>query len=316
MTVIRITLVSILVVGVVATRAQEAGKLSFTLKPIGKNVWAAIDAGSVTAPAAANAGVIIGDNGVVVVDTFASPAAAAQLLAEIRKLTQLPVRFVVNTHYHLDHVAGNKLFADAGAVVLAHHHVRGWIHPENLKFFGDDVKPEQKAMVEALMPPTAGYDQSVDLHLGTRAIRVQSFPGHTGGDSVVFVPDANVAFLGDLFWRQIVPNMIDASSAAWVTTLETLVKNADYTFIPGHGEIGTAKDLADFREYIATLRQLVADARARGQSGEALSTGVFQALSPKYAGWDVFKFVAPINIREMEAELSGKKRIPQPPAGR
>jgi cyclase len=313
MTAIRMTLVGVLVLGLVSTRAQEAGKLSFNLKPIGKNVWAAIDARTTTAPAAANAGVIVGDDGVVVVDTFATAAAAAQLLAEIRKLTPLPVKFVVNTHYHLDHVAGNKVFADAGALVMAHHHVRGWIHPENLKFFGTDAKPEQKAMVEAIMPPAASYDQSVDLHLGRRAVRVQSFPGHTGGDSVVLVPDAKVAFLGDLFWRQTSPNMIDATSAAWMATLESLARNVDYTFIPGHGEIGTATDVAAFRAYIATLRLLVTEARARGQSGEALSTAVLPAMTAKYGSWDFFKFLAPNNIREMEAELSGTKRIPQPP---
>ena len=259
MNTIRRPFVSVLVLSAAAViGAQEANKPSFTLKQVGPNVWAAIDARTVTAVAAANAGVIVGDDGVVVVDTFASAAAATQLLAEIRRLTKLPVKFVVNTHYHMDHVAGNKVFADAGALLVAHYAVRGWIHPENLKFFGKDAKPEQKAMVDALMPPVAGYAQGLDLFLGARAVHVRHFPGHTGGDSVVFVPDAKVAFAGDLFWRQTSPNTIDASSKSWIATLDMLAKDADYTFIPGHGDVGTAKDVVAFRDYLATLQKLVA----------------------------------------------------------
>jgi glyoxylase-like metal-dependent hydrolase (beta-lactamase superfamily II) len=71
-------------------------------------------------------------------------------VAEIRKRTRLPLRFAINTHYHLDHVGGNRFFADAGAVVMAHRNVRRWIRTENLKFFGADVKPEQKASIEAV----------------------------------------------------------------------------------------------------------------------------------------------------------------------
>lgn len=313
MTGMRLPLVFVLVLSAaVVVGAQDANKLPFNLKQVGPNVWAAIARMEIP-DAAANAGVIVGEDGVVVVDTFATPVAAAQLLAEIRKLTKLPVKFVVNTHYHLDHVAGNKVFADAGALLVAHYPVRGWIHPENLKFFGKDAKPEQKAMVDALMPPTAGYAQGLDLYLGARAIHVRHLPGHTGGDSVVFVPDAKAAFAGDLFWRRTSPNMVDASSKPWITTLDTLAKNADYTFIPGHGDVGTANDVTAFRDYIATVQKLVAEAQAQGKAGDALVEAVLPAFTAKYGEWDFFKFLAPLNIREMEAELSGKKRIPQTP---
>ena len=97
--------------------------------------------------------------------------------AAIRKLTSLPVRFVINTHYHVDHVGGNAVFVNAGAVVLSHHNVRGWIHSENLRMFGKDIKAGQKVFIEALLPPTVTSNQTVELHLGSRRIRLQSFPG-------------------------------------------------------------------------------------------------------------------------------------------
>src|SRR5215831_10511493 len=109
---------------------------------------------------------LIGADGVAVVDTFENEKAARALLSEIRKLTPLPVKFVINTHYHLDHVAGNRVFQDAGAVVIAHRNVRDWIHTENLKFFGKNITPEQKAEVENLGLPNIDYDDALGIDLG------------------------------------------------------------------------------------------------------------------------------------------------------
>jgi cyclase len=150
-----------------ATGAQDAGEPSFTLKQVGPNVWAAISNPKSKAPAGANTGFVIGDDGVAVIDTSASADAdgnfgtetAKEILAAIRTLTKLPVRFVINTHYHLDHLGANAVFVDAGAIVLAHRNVRGWIHCENLRMFGKDIKPQQKTFIEALVPPAVTYDQ-------------------------------------------------------------------------------------------------------------------------------------------------------------
>ena len=182
----------------------------FTVKKVGEGVYAAItrDGGK----SGSNAGFIVGDDAIAVVDTFVGVAPAQQLLTEIRKVSNLPIRFVVNTHYHLDHTGGNKVFADAGAVVIAHQNLRGWLRTENLKFFGQNIKPEQKARVDALVLPQLTYDDGVHLYLGSRMLTVRFLLGHTGGDSVVFVPDANVVFAGDLFWKTHLPNLIDAST--------------------------------------------------------------------------------------------------------
>src|SRR3974377_366806 len=100
----------------------------FRLQKIGNGVWAAIvsDEGL----AGGNAGFVIGDDGVLVIDTFQDPQPARAMLAEIRKVTPLPIRFVVNTHYHLDHVNGNDVFAAAGATIVAHRNGGGWSRTE------------------------------------------------------------------------------------------------------------------------------------------------------------------------------------------
>ena len=95
-------------------------------------------------------------------------------------------------------------------------------------------------------------------------------------------------------------------------TLDVMAKNgAGFTFVPGHGDVGTAAEVLTFRDYLATLHKLVADARAQGRSGKALADAVLPALGAKYGEWGFFKYLAPLNIEQMEAELSGKKRIPQ-----
>lgn len=304
-----------------ATSHQDVNEPSFTLKEVGPKVWAVISNPKSSAPAPANTGFVIGDDGVAVIDASMSVDAdgnlgtetAQQTLAAIRTITKLPVRFVINTHYHLDHVGGNAVFVDAGAIVLAHRNVRRWIHSEHLRLLNKDTKPQTRAFMEALLSPTVTYDQSVDLHLGSRTIRVQSFPGHTGGDSVVLIPDAKIVFTGDLFWRDIVPTLVDASTKPLIDTLDTIAKNEpDATFVPGHGEVGNAKDVASFREYLVTLRTLVSDAQAVGKSGEALADAVMPGLSDRYSRWNGFEYAARPNILETDAELRGKKRIPQP----
>ena len=298
-------------------RTTVAGA-AFTLKAVGPNAWAAIDRHEAQAPNGANAGFVIGEDSVAVIDTFASKEAARQLLAEVHKLTKLPVKFVINTHHHYDHVAGNGIFVGAGAVVVAQRNVRDWIHSETLRSMtiaaaaGNDIKPEERALVQAFAPPTVLYDAAVDLNLGSREIQVRSFPGHTGGDSVVLIPDAKVAFVGDLFWRNTVPSTIDASTRPWIDTLSTFISDrADFTFVPGHGDVGSAQDVAAFREYLATVRTLVADAQARGRSdGGAVVEAMMTPLKERYGQWNSFTYNARLNILEMDAELRGRKRVP------
>jgi len=274
-------------------------------------VYAAID--SPKGAAGANAGFIIGDDGVVVVDTFVRLEAAKALLSEIRKLTPLPVKYVVNTHYHLDHTGGNRVFQDAGAAVIAHRNVPGWIHTENLKFFGQNIKPEQKAMVEALGAPNIVYDHTIGLSLGAVAVEINYFPGHTGGDSAVFIPSAGVVFGGDLFWNHTLPNLIDASSEPWILTLAEFEKRApSATFVPGHGDVGKAADVEAFRGYLLDIRSMTEAPAKAGKTNDDLVSAVMPALEEKYGKWNFFQHFAKRNIADTAAEWSGTKKRPLP----
>lgn len=291
--------------------AQPPSDQPFFMRDLGAGVWGAITTPNAKAGSVANAGFIIGDDGVIVIDT--APNAGQALLAEIRQRTRLPIKFVVNTHYHPDHVANNAVFAEAGATILAHRNVRGWIHTENLKFYGEKVTPQQKAEVEAVPAPTTVYEDGVDLYLGKRAVLVRSFPGHTGGDSVVLVPDARVAFMGDLFWHTSLPNTIDATIKPWIETLTRLSTDySTYTFVPGHGAVGPASEVTAFRDYLVLLMKVVAESRSTGTSVDALTKAGLPLLAATYGQWGNFKGFAPRNILDAEAELAGTKKVPQP----
>lgn len=285
------------------------------LKAVGPSVYAALDGPS--HGAGANAGFIVGDDGVLVVDSFYDPGAARELLAAIRKVTDKPVRYVVNTHYHVDHVAGDGVLRDAGAIVVAHRNVRAWVRSENIHVLGDRITPAQRTLVEHLTLPDVGVDRRLTIWLGARRVEIREAQGHTGGDLVVEVPDARVVFCGDILWRRVSPNLIDARVAAWIDTLAQLEAAPDAkqtTFVPGHGGLGALADVEALRTYFTDLRSLTADGRHRGLAGDALVADVLPALRARYGDWDAFSYFAPREIGFMEAELTGSKRTPKVPA--
>jgi cyclase len=309
---IHVSLIVSLLFLTIAHAQSAAPALPFTLKPLGPNTYAAID--DAKGEAGANAGFLVTASGVVVIDTFENEAAARQLLAEIRKLTQLPVKFVVNTHYHLDHVAGNKIFHDAGAVIVSQRNVPAWLHTENLKFFGDKITPEQKALVADLVPPSRIYATDDHLPLGLEIVNLKFYPGHTGGDSIVIFPSAKVIFCGDLFWNKTLPNLVDASTDRWIVTLSKLAgaPYSDYTFVPGHGDVGNASDVLQFQSYLQTLRSLLAAPVKEGKTGDELVNAVMPRLKEKYGSWNFFSYFSRPNILDTAAELKGTKKIPVP----
>lgn len=283
----------------------------FTLHHVGKGIWAAVDAPG--SRAGSNSGFIIGDTGVLVVDSFEDPAAARALLKVIHNKTRLPVRYLVNTHYHLDHVAGNGVYRKAGAVILAQRNVRAWERTDNLKFFGSKITPAQRAMVQSFVLPQVLYRHGITLYLGHRKVVVRVLPGHTGGDSIVVVPDAHVVFTGDLFWDHSLPNLVDANTPAQIHSNSVLLRDfPDATFVPGHGPVGHAADVRAFRSYLTTLRGTIEKAEARGERGAKLRKDVLERIQARYGNWQFFDYFADKNIAQTVAELAGDKPLPEP----
>jgi cyclase len=296
-------------------RAQTPAALPFVLKQIGPGVDAAIDGPD--GKSGSNAGFVIGDDGVLVVDSFFDPESAKALLNEIRKLTPKPVRYVVNTHYHIDHVAGDSVFREAGAILIAHRNVRGWVRTQNIHLFGDRITPALRAQVEHLALPDLVTDKDLTVWLGARRVDVRTVLGHTGGDLVIAVPDAKVLFCGDLLWRRVPPNIIDGTVNQWIATdtaFQQLPDAAGMTFVPGHGDLAKLEDVAAFTAYLTDLSSLTAQQRQAGLTGDALVAAVLPELKARHADWGAIDRSASREIRYMDAELAGTKRVPIPGA--
>ncbi len=303
-----------LVLGTAAsTQAQPAAALPFVLKEIGPGVYAAIDGPE--HKAGSNAGIVIGDDGVLVVDSFFYPDAARALVAEIHRLTPKPIRFVVNTHYHADHTGGDQVLRDAGAIIIAHRNVRGWVRTSNINLFGDRITPELKARIEALPLPDLVTDKDLTIWLGSRKVVVETVLGHTGGDLTISVPDAKVLFCGDMLWRKVPPNLIDGSVKEWAATdnaFAAMPDAAQIRFVPGHGDVADLADVKDFRAYLLDLRRLVDEGRKAGLKDDALLQDVAPKLKTLHADWTISDRAAAAEVRYMGEELAGTKRRPVP----
>jgi glyoxylase-like metal-dependent hydrolase (beta-lactamase superfamily II) len=157
-----------------------------------------------------------------------------------------------------------------------------------------------------LTNPTVTFSSGmVHLHLGKREVVLFTLPGHTGGDVLAYVPDANVLYMGDMGWRKTLPNLVDATVSDWITSLDKLL--AQYPtakFVPGHGEVATAADIREFRDYLDDLRtrvkQAISDGLTIDQAKQQLK------LPEKYKDFAFQNFATP-NVEDMYKELKGTK---------
>jgi cyclase len=299
--------------GPASAQGPPAAPLPFVLKQIGPGVYAAVDGPEHRS--GSNAGFVIGDDGVLVVDSFFDPDAARALVAEIHRLTPKPIRYVVNTHYHIDHTGGDQVLRDAGAIVIAHRNVRGWVRTDNINLFGGRITPALKAQIEALALPDLVTDKDLIVWLGARKIVVRTVLGHTGGDLTIFVPDAKILFCGDLLWRRVPPNLIDGSVREWAATDADFARMPDAAhtiYVPGHGDVAGLADVEDFRAYLRDLQHLVGAGRKAGLKDDALARDVTPKLKVLHPDWSIGDRAAAAEIRYMDQELAGTKHRPVP----
>ena len=217
-----------------------------------------------------NIGVSAGPDGTLLVDDQYAPL-TDKILAAVSDITDQPVRFVVNTHWHGDHTGGNENLGKAGAVVVAHENVRRRMNPEE---FQNLVGRFSQAAPEAL--PVVTFDDGVTLNWNGLRIEADHQPhAHTDGDSVIYFEGANVVHMGDLFFHGSFP-FVDLNSGGSIdgviAAAESVAARTDENtqIIPGHGQVTDRATLMAYAEALRGARGRIADRIAAGQSEEVV----------------------------------------------
>ncbi len=217
-----------------------------------------------------NIGVSAGPDGTLLVDDQYAPL-TDKILAAVSDITDQPVRFVVNTHWHGDHTGGNENLGKAGAVVVAHENVRRRMNPEE---FQSLVGRSEQAAPEAL--PVVTFDDGVTLNWNGLRIEADHQPhAHTDGDSVIYFEGANVVHMGDLFFHGSFP-FVDLNSGGSIdgviAAAESVAARTDENtqIIPGHGQVTDRATLMAYAEALRGARGRIADRIAAGQSEEVV----------------------------------------------
>lgn len=254
--------------------------------------------------AGGNLGVFVADDGVFLVDGQFAPLTDG-ILAEIRRVSTEPVRFLINTHFHGDHTGGNENFGPAGALIVAHENVRRTL-----------AQPHYIEMVQTRWPafgpealPVVTFRDSVTFHLGGERIDViHAPPSHTDGDSVIYFRGSDVIHMGDIYRTRGQP-IFDRNNGG---SYEGLIAASDFVLdligedtkiVPGHGAISTRADLREVRDIMATVRDRI---RAGIDAGRTVEQIIAADPSAGF-GWRDGRLTVEETVRWIYAELAASR---------
>lgn len=269
--------------GAALAQQEDFSKVQIKVTKVSGNIYMLEGSGG-------NIAASVGEDGIVIVDDqFAPLAEKIQAALKGLNITDKPVRFVINTHYHGDHTGGNVPFSNSGSTVIAQDNVRKRLEAGGAAGNGGSVKMEVKPAPAAALPVIT-FDHDVTVHLNGEDIRALHFPsGHTDGDSIIFFPKNNVVHMGDDFVRYGFP-FIDVASGGSVQGMISAMEKAmtmlpaDVKVIPGHGALSNLDDVRAFVKMLKETSAVVQKAIDGKKTVEQMKAAKILAPWDKFSG--------------------------------
>jgi glyoxylase-like metal-dependent hydrolase (beta-lactamase superfamily II) len=267
-----------------------------------------------TAEGDPNTGVIIGDDGVMVIDTRATPAMAEDVIRHVRAVTEKPIRYVLLSHYHAVRVMGASAYK--AQYIIASQGTLDLIKERGQQDFESEVQrfPRLFRSVESvpgLTWPNLVFDRALTLWMGKTEVQIKHIgKGHSKGDTIAWMPREKVLFSGDLVEEGTAPYAGDAYFKEWPETLEKLRGLGAEKLVPGRGEAmmtaaAAESAIAATAGFLRDMRQTVESGVKAGKGLKAVYEATYQAMQPKYGQWVIFEHCMPFDVSRCFDEMSG-----------
>jgi glyoxylase-like metal-dependent hydrolase (beta-lactamase superfamily II) len=282
---------------------------TITFLEIGKGIYA------FTAQGDPNTGVVVGDDGVLIVDAQATPAMAQAVIDRVRSVTDKPITHVLLSHYHAVRVLGASAYGDA-KMIIASDATRALIVERGKQDMASEIGRfprlfQGKETIPGLTWPTVTFDGEMSVWLGKREVRIsQPGKGHTAGDTIAWVPDAEVMFSGDLVEYKSACYCGDAHFKDWPRTLKILRGYSPKALVPGRGDalVGRRKvnaALDGTTDFLNALYGSVKRSVRRGDDLKASFAAVRKAMDKTFGDYAIYEHCLPFNISRAFDEASG-----------
>lgn len=279
-----------------------------TFKEIGRDLYA------FTAQGDPNSGIIVGDDGVIVIDAQATPVMAQQVIERVRKVTDKPIKYVVLSHYHAVRVLGASAYG--AQQIIASEACRSMIAERGQEDWDSEYGRFPRLFraaesVPGLTWPTLTFRDRMTLYLGKRRVDIMHVGrAHTAGDIVAYVPDANVMFTGDIVEYKSACYCGDAHFNDWGGTLSNIAAFEPDALVPGRGDALVGNDtvmeaIELTSDFLHDTYEPVRRGVARGASLKACFDAATEAMRPKYGNWPIFEHCQPFNIARAYDEAQG-----------
>ena len=262
---------------------------------------------------AGNVGVYVGMDGVVLIDSQWSKL-IPRIKELLRTVTDKPINYIINTHFHFDHVDGNKIFGKEKVPIIAHRNLRARLSADQVITGSPYGAIVQKAYSPEALPSIV-FGDSMELHDGKETIRILHFPNaHTDGDAIVHFKNANIYHTGDIFVTYGLPVLDENNGGdvyAMISAIQYLLSlsNIETRVIPGHGSVCTFKELSEYLKMLTSIRDQVAKMVRNGIKLDKVLSGV--VIDENVGGLDKEQFVAHVYRMALKHEKPHSEKKPK-----